>query len=375
MEFGNKLAEYLRQGADTLTNLPTEAQRFLTNPQAFTQLVTGKNPLPKETGFVAGATGLPTKNPVQGGVLNPASAPYQEGYEQGEPVAIASMALPAYATALRAGAPKAYNALENYMVNQGFMPSAVPIYHSTSKEAAENIGKRGFDQNKSYDTTTWFTTSPNPVETGASGQGAVIKRLIDEDKLKLASMEDVDKYFIDQLISQGYQGVKYPQRGLKGDETYYQMFYPNKLGKEKVFRKELIQEQIDKPVTQSSLQSIVDPIRDRGLTLDVYESKKAPIITLSRIEVPKEMRGTGMGTQALQDLSQYADQSAKTIALSPSKDFGASSVNRLKDFYKRFGFIENKGKNKDFSISESMYRLPTQTTRKDLIQQQIDKIE
>ena len=119
MEFGNKLADYLRQGADTLTNLPTEAQRFLTNPQAFTQLVTGKNPLPKETGFVAGATGLPAKNPVQGGVLNPASAPYQEGYEQGEPVAIASMAIPAYASALRAGAPKAYNALENYMVKSG----------------------------------------------------------------------------------------------------------------------------------------------------------------------------------------------------------------------------------------------------------------
>jgi len=131
MEFGSKLADYLRQGADTLTNLPIEAQRFLTNPQAFTQLVTGKNPLPKETGFVAGATGLPAKNPVQGGVLNPASAPYQEGYEQGEPVAIASMALPAYATALRAGAPKAYNALENYMVKSGGM---IPLeaYHGTN---------------------------------------------------------------------------------------------------------------------------------------------------------------------------------------------------------------------------------------------------
>lgn len=126
MEFGNKLADFLRQGADTLVNLPTEAQRFITNPQAFTELVTGKNPLPKETGFVAGASGLPPKNPAQGGVLNPASAPYQEGYEQGEPVAIASMALPAYASALRAGAPKAYNALENYMVKSGGMSHIVP---------------------------------------------------------------------------------------------------------------------------------------------------------------------------------------------------------------------------------------------------------
>lgn len=130
MEFGNKLADYLRQGADTLTNLPTEAQRFFTNPQAFTQLITGKNPLPKETGFVAGATGLPAKNPIQGGVLNPASAPYQEGYEQGEPVAIAAMAVPAYAMALRAGAPKAYNALENYMVKSGGM-LPLEAYHGT----------------------------------------------------------------------------------------------------------------------------------------------------------------------------------------------------------------------------------------------------
>jgi hypothetical protein len=95
MDLKSKLADYLRQGSDTLTNLPTEAQRFLTNPQAFTQLITGNNPLPRETGFAAGATGLPANNPVQGGVLNPASAPYQQGYEQGEPIAIASMALPA----------------------------------------------------------------------------------------------------------------------------------------------------------------------------------------------------------------------------------------------------------------------------------------
>jgi hypothetical protein len=235
------LAELLRQGADTVVNMPTEARRFMTNPQAFTQALTGKNLLPKETGFAAGALGVPA---------NSQNIEYQQGFQQGEPyelpIALASMGAPLVVPAAKALAPKAAQMAENYMAKQGFMLSAVPIYHSTTKEAAENIAKRGFNKNKSYDTTTWFTTSSNPVETGASGQGAVIKRLIDEDKLKLASMEDVDKYFIDQLISQGYQGVKYPQRGLKGDETYYQMFYPNKLGKEKVSRKELIQEQIDK---------------------------------------------------------------------------------------------------------------------------------
>ena len=124
-----------------------------------------------------------------------------------------------------------------------------------------------------------------------------------------------------------------------------------------------------------TVKNIAKPLQDKGLILDVYESAKTPKITLSRIEVPKEMRGQGMGTQALDELTQYADQTGKTVALSPSKDFGATSVDRLKDFYKRFGFVENKGRNKDFSISESMYRLATQPTRKEMIASQLEKID
>ena len=119
----DKLAEMLRQGADKLVNFPTEAQRFITNPQAFTQLLTGKNPLPRETGFAAGATGLPAQ---QGTILNPEYQAYMQGYEQGEPVSIAAMATPAAIPLAKALAPKAGQMAENYMVNQGFMPSIVP---------------------------------------------------------------------------------------------------------------------------------------------------------------------------------------------------------------------------------------------------------
>ena len=86
------LVEMLRQGADTLVNLPSEAQRFVTNPQAFTQLLTGKNPMPRETGFAAGATGLQAQ---EMSVLDPNQAPYMQGYNQGEPVGYAGMVLPA----------------------------------------------------------------------------------------------------------------------------------------------------------------------------------------------------------------------------------------------------------------------------------------
>jgi hypothetical protein len=77
--------------------------------------------------------------------------------------------------------------------------------------------------------------------------------------------------------------------------------------------------------------------------------------TLSRIELPKNMRSSGIGSSIMQDFVSMADAQGARINLSPSKDFGGS-VPRLKDFYKRFGFVENKGRNKDFSTRETMYR-------------------
>ena len=47
------------------------------------------------------------------------------------------------------------------------------------------------------------------------------------------------------------------------------------------------------------------------------------------------------------------------VALTPSSDFGGNK-SRLTEFYKKFGFIENKGKNKRYEISEAMYRDPQQ---------------
>jgi predicted GNAT family acetyltransferase len=90
--------------------------------------------------------------------------------------------------------------------------------------------------------------------------------------------------------------------------------------------------------------------------LDLYNTKDK--LNLSRIVVPKELRNQGVGKQVMSDITQYADQAGKQVVLSPSADFGGN-VNRLKEFYKEFGFIENKGRNKDFSTMESMYRNPS----------------
>jgi hypothetical protein len=160
----DRLAELLRQGVDKLVNFPTEAQRFITNPQAFTQLLTGKNPMPKETGFAAGATGLPAQ---QGTVLDPDYQAYMQGYEQGEPVGYAGMALPfaapaAVATA-KALAPKAGMMAENYMVKQG-MIQPLTAYHGTPHtiQGQFDISKVGTGEGaQAYGHGMYFAENPN----------------------------------------------------------------------------------------------------------------------------------------------------------------------------------------------------------------------
>ena len=95
-----------------------------------------------------------------------------------------------------------------------------------------------------------------------------------------------------------------------------------------------------------------------GITIDLTGDTKKGDLTLSRIEVPKEQRGKQVGTKAMEDIIKYADENNKRIVLTPSTDFGGTSVKRLKEFYKKFGFIENTGKNKDFTTKENMYRNP-----------------
>lgn len=94
-------------------------------------------------------------------------------------------------------------------------------------------------------------------------------------------------------------------------------------------------------------------------------SEKDGIITLSRIVVPEDKRSTGVGTRMMEMLTSYADQSGQKVALTPSTDFGASSKSRLQEFYKRFGFRENKGRSKDFTTRETMIREPSKRQLQD----------
>lgn len=80
-------------------------------------------------------------------------------------------------------------------------------------------------------------------------------------------------------------------------------------------------------------------------------------LVLARIKVAEARRSSGVGSAFMADLVRLADAAGISLAATPSSDFGGTK-SRIVDWNKRFGFVENKGRTKDFEISESMYRDP-----------------
>lgn len=116
---------------------------------------------------------------------------------------------------------------------------------------------------------------------------------------------------------------------------------------------------------QESTQTVDDLSSDikeiEGVkTLSLYQDRKGDI-KLETIIIDKDKRGEGVGSDVLNRIIDFADQQGLRVKLTPAvqDDFqGTTSRSRLVKFYKRFGFVENKGRNKDFEISEGMYREP-----------------
>ena len=95
----------------------------------------------------------------------------------------------------------------------------------------------------------------------------------------------------------------------------------------------------------------------------LFLSENNDVISVDMIEVEKDNRKQGVGTAVMNDIVSYADANNKTLEALPGLQDdrkGTTSRGRLVNFYKRFGFVENKGRNKDFSRkSGAMYRTPS----------------
>ena len=116
MGWTDKLAEMLRlnDGEQAYVGYP-QMQVGLTKPRQ-----SGYS-----TGFLEGATGMDSMQP-KNPITDPNYSAYEQGKNTGELAGIGAMAMPGYVAALKAGAPKAAQIVENYMAKTGGLQYAVP---------------------------------------------------------------------------------------------------------------------------------------------------------------------------------------------------------------------------------------------------------
>jgi hypothetical protein len=96
-------------------------------------------------------------------------------------------------------------------------------------------------------------------------------------------------------------------------------------------------------------------------TLFLSDMAARNAIEISSIIVKKDNQKSGTGTAAMNEIVNFADAHDKILVLSPGlydKRHGTTSQSRLTAFYKRFGFVENKGRNKNFEFKQMMIRYP-----------------
>jgi hypothetical protein len=107
------------------------------------------------------------------------------------------------------------------------------------------------------------------------------------------------------------------------------------------------------------MNSIEQELKEKysNIRFELYSNDKTKKIYLTGFIVPISLRNTGIGTSFMEDLIRLADQHGYQITLTPDRSYGGN-VTRLKDFYQRFGFVFNKGKEKDYTHKELMYRNP-----------------
>ncbi len=118
-----------------------------------------------------------------------------------------------------------------------------------------------------------------------------------------------------------------------------------------------LHDELIEAIAAGPFSALVSKYQKQGWKIHLFDSGDDRW-ELSQIVVPKESRGGGEGSAFMKEMTSIADAHHLTIMCTPSKDFGASSVSRLKSFYRAHGFVDNKGRNKDYEMRATMYRKP-----------------
>lgn len=105
-----------------------------------------------------------------------------------------------------------------------------------------------------------------------------------------------------------------------------------------------------KPVTENYVLKSLE--NNYPIELQLFD--KGTHLELDKILVPSGMRGVGIGSEVMSKIGEYADKIGLPVFLTPSTSYGGTSLERLKRFYKRFGFKKVKEMG-DMALSRNMF--------------------
>lgn len=107
---------------------------------------------------------------------------------------------------------------------------------------------------------------------------------------------------------------------------------------------------------QAELDSIVNKYEAMGMDCWIYLKGNDAIEVASIRIKDKTQRRQGLGTALMGEITDLCDKYGLLCVLTPEDE--ESSKSGLLRFYKRFGFVPNTGRNKDFRFKSSMIRFP-----------------
>ena len=180
-----------------------------------------------------------------------------------------------------------------------------------------------FDESSSLPVNAWKTKE---------GQAAI-------EASAIAGQKRANKMAMDlrqQLIDEGYDGAVVRI----GGKDEYIAFNPNQI-KSAISDPQMagLLDQPAQSVSSSLLDDIVKKAQDKKIDLQVAETDS--LIDVGLIKVPK--RGKGLGTETMQELTEYADRTGKPIRLIPDPNIAKNvDPERLVSFYERLGFVKQE---------------------------------
>ncbi|MEO6304817.1 MAG: hypothetical protein ABIP51_16775 [Bacteroidia bacterium] len=104
----------------------------------------------------------------------------------------------------------------------------------------------------------------------------------------------------------------------------------------------------------SNINSIRNKYIEMGCKLDISFIVESSI-SIDMIRVPNKKQG--IGTEIMTAITNECDKYNVICTLSPVSDYGTPKT-PLINFYKKFGFVFNQGKNKDYRFMYKMIRYP-----------------